>query len=125
MPRKVERRMNGNEANERRSFGVVLGQVLQELRIANKMSLLELAKRSRISESTICRYEYGSRIDIPLNKITVKDVEIINKKIRVPDLFTAYKLAAVLGVTLDQLMERCVHVVEEARLESQRNQDAG
>jgi len=115
--------MEGTESNERRSFGVVLGQVLQGLRLNNKLSLLELAKRSRISESTICRYEHGSRVTIPLNKLTVKDVEALNKKIRVPDLFTAYKLAAVLGVTLDQLMEKCVQVIEEAKLEAARQEE--
>lgn len=117
--------MDGTEANERRSFGIVLGQVLQELRLSNKLSLLELAKRSRISESTICRYEHGSRVTIPLNKLTVKDVEALNKKVRVPDIFTAYKLAVVLGITLDQLMERCVKVIEEAKLEATRQEQEG
>jgi len=121
MPRKIERRMEGTELNEKRSFAIVLGQVLQELRIIKKLSLLDVAVAARISEGTICRYEYGNRIDVALDKMKLSDIESIAKHLRIPDLFTAYKLSFVLGVTLDQLMARCFEVIEEAKRQSKEN----
>lgn len=115
MPRKVNRRMEGTELNEKRSFAIVLGQVIQEFRSEKKKSLLDVAVAARISEGTLCRYEYGSRIEIPLSRMTLKDIEAVAKLIRLPDIFTAYKICAALNISLDQLMARCFEVIEEIK----------
>jgi transcriptional regulator with XRE-family HTH domain len=107
--------MDGSEAMEKKHFAIILGQVLQQLRAERGMSLLDVAKSARISEATICRYEHGSRITVPLWELTVKDVNKIVGKVRVPDLFTAYKLSVALGVTLDKLMDLCISLVMTAK----------
>lgn len=115
MPRKNKKKMDGHEAEEKKQFAIILGRVLQEMRLEREMSLLAVAEIANISEATMCRYEYGARVDIPLDKMTVKDVNKVSGNIRVPDLFTAYKISARMGVTLDQLMDRCVEMIDKAR----------
>jgi len=107
--------MDGTEAEEKKRFAIILGQVLQKLRLEREMSLLALAQKARISEATMCRYEQGSRVGIPLHKMTIADVNRVAMKVRVPDFFTAYKISVALGVTLDELMDSCIDLVEEAR----------
>jgi len=122
MPRKNARKMDGHEAHEKKQFAIILGQVLQELRRERDMSLLAVAEQAKISEATMCRYEHGARVDIPLHKMTLKDVNKVADKVRVPDLFTAYKIASVMGITLDQLMDRCVKRIEQARSKKPQEQ---
>jgi transcriptional regulator with XRE-family HTH domain len=114
--------MDGHEANEKKQFAIILGQVLQEMRLARNMSLLAVAEKARISEATICRYEHGARVDIPLHKMTLRDVNKVADKVRVPDLFTAYKIACVMGITLDELMNRCIERTEKARRKKPQEQ---
>jgi transcriptional regulator with XRE-family HTH domain len=115
MPRKETRKMDGHEADEKKRFAIILGRVLQQMRQEREMSLLAVAEMAKISEATMCRYEYGARVDIPLGEMTIKDVDKVADKVRVPDLFTAYKIAAGMGITLDQLMDRCVEMIDKAR----------
>lgn len=122
MPRKTQRKMDGHEATEKKQFAIILGQVLQEMRLEREMSLLAVAEQARISEATMCRYEHGARVDVPLHKMTLKDVNKVADKVRVPDLFTAYKIAAVMGITLDQLMDRCIKRTERARRKKPQEQ---
>jgi len=107
--------MDGSEALEKKQFAIILGRVIQKLRLDRGMSLLAVAEHARISEATMCRYEHGSRVNIPLHKMTVADVDKVSSKVRVPDLFSAYKISAALGVTLDKLMDLCTDLIEQAR----------
>jgi transcriptional regulator with XRE-family HTH domain len=122
MPRKTQRKMDGHEAKEKKQFAIILGQVLQQLRLEREMSLLAVAEQAKISEATMCRYEHGARVDVPLHKMTLKDVNKVSDKVRVPDLFTAYKIAMVMGITLDQLMEACIKRIEKARKKKPQEQ---
>jgi transcriptional regulator with XRE-family HTH domain len=116
VPRKNTRKIDGGyAAREKKQFAIILGQVLQEMRLEREMSLLAVAERAKISEATMCRYEHGARVDVPLHKMTLKDVNKVANKVRVPDLFTAYKIACVMGISLDQLMDSCIDRIERAR----------
>jgi hypothetical protein len=86
------------------------------------MSLLDVAQAARISEATMCRYEHGARVDIPLHEMTLRDVKKVAKQVRVPDLFTSYKIAAALGMTLDQLMEHCIDLVAKSKKKTVQEQ---
>lgn len=123
MPRKETRKMDGGEAEEKKRFAIILGQVLQKIRTELNMSLLDVAKVAKISEASLCRYEHGSRVGIPLHKMTLADVNAVAKQVRVPDIFTTYKIAAVLGLTLDDLMNRCIDLVDEARRKNKKPQE--
>lgn len=112
------RKTDCGKKDEKRTFAIVLGQVLQSLRLSKKMSLIEVARLAKISEATICRYEHGSRIDVPLSQMKLSDVEKVVGKIRVPDLYTAYKLSLVLGSTLNDLVAKCIEIIEEAKKEA-------
>jgi transcriptional regulator with XRE-family HTH domain len=100
---------------EKKNFAIILGQVLQRLRLERNMSLLDVARAARISEATICRYEQGARVNKPLHEMTLKDVRKVAKQIRLPDVFTIYKISSALGITLDQMMEMCIDIVEQAK----------
>jgi transcriptional regulator with XRE-family HTH domain len=115
MPRKEIRRMDGHEAEEKKHFAIILGQVLQKLRTDLELSLLAVAEQAKISEATMCRYEHGARVNIPLHKMTIADVNAVSGKVRVPDLFSAYKIAGALGITLDELMAKCTALVVAAK----------
>ena len=123
MPRKETRKMGGGEADEKKRFAIILGKVLQRIRTELNMSLLDVAKEAKISEAALCRYEHGSRVDIPLNKMTIADVNAVAKQVRVPDIFTAYKISVALGVTLDQMMNRCIDLVNDARKKNKKAQE--
>jgi transcriptional regulator with XRE-family HTH domain len=122
VPRKNQHKMERHEVNEKKQFAIILGQVLQEMRLDRKMSLLAVAKQAKISEATMCRYEHGARVGIPLHKMTLKDVNKVADKVRVPDLFTAYKVACVMGITLDQLMDSCIKRIDDARKKKPQEQ---
>lgn len=111
-----------NAAHEKKQFAIILGQVLQEMRLEREMSLLVVAEQAKISEATVCRYEHGARVDVPLHKMTLRDVNKVADKVRVPDLFTAYKIAGVMGITLDKLMEACIERIESARKKKPQEQ---
>jgi len=125
MPRKTQRKMSTASAHEKKQFAIILGQVLQEMRLEREMSLLAVAEQAKISEATMCRYEHGARVDVPLHKMTLKDVSKVSNKVRVPDLFTAYKISAVMGITLDQLMDRCIKRIEQARRKKPHQEQKG
>ncbi len=111
--------MDKTMVEERKHFAIILGQVLQKLRIDREMSLLAVAEQAKISEATMCRYEQGARVGIPLHQMTIQDVNKVANKVRVPDLFSAYKISHALGVTLDDLMARCTALVVAAKKYSQ------
>jgi transcriptional regulator with XRE-family HTH domain len=122
MPRKNQRKMENYAAHEKKQFAIILGQVLQEMRLEREMSLLAVAEKAKISEATMCRYEHGARVNVPLHKMTLKDVNAVADKVRVPDLFTAYKIACVMGITLDELMDSCIKRTEQARKKKPQEQ---
>ncbi len=60
-----------------------IGQKLRELRLKNNMTLKEVAKKAKVSYSSIVFYEQGKRI--PRDEVKIRLCKIYNSKIE--DIF--------------------------------------
>jgi transcriptional regulator with XRE-family HTH domain len=102
-------------STEKKNFAVVFSHVITGLRRRQGWNLEEVAKRTGVDKSTICRYESGTKLDVPLHELTKADIEEVAGKIRLPDIYTSHMLATAFGITLDQLIGLCEVFMETAR----------